>query len=104
MESMQAVIRHLVARIREIPLRIPTPEQVLPVADRRQAYTAEATTWGVESPSTTHSYLDDPGETLDPAGDEGRRPRRGRSGRRRAGGLDVVSFPTPRGLLTCRFV
>ena len=105
MESFHAVLRSLVARIQQIPLRIPTPEQVIPATDRRGIYGVEPTRWGQASSDATRSYLDDgpePGPPLHPRRLERSSHRANLPWRWCAESLGIQPLPTPRGLLTCQ--
>lgn len=106
MESFHAVIRVLLARIRNLPRHVPLPEEVvIPSKNRdsqRDLYAAEPCRWGSDPASGTRSYLDEPLEPLLVPGLGPRRPQRGvRSWRRRPSAVGVTAYPTPRGLLAC---
>ena len=93
MESFEAIVRELLARIRvhQLPRRIPPVEEVLP--ERRSArglYSTPETAWGTTSRRSTSDTTRRP------------RPRLQGSRRREESRLPRASaVPTPRGLLTC---
>jgi hypothetical protein len=94
MESFDAIVRELLARIRihQLPRRVPEVEEVLPHrSSTRDLYSAPETSWGT-APRRRE-------------GDDSARPShpRHRGSRRREGSHlpRASAVPTPRGLLAC---
>lgn len=102
MESFHAVLRTILSRIQNLPIRIPSPEQVLPPTTRQTAYDVPPTRWGEETlAGVSRQSMASASRTA-----PGRHPRHsGRSSlpwRWSAEALGVTSFPAPRGLVTCQ--
>lgn len=103
MESFEAVVRTILARIRahQIPRKVPAIDEVVtPKESGRQLYGTPVTAWGVAAgsgvPLSRFPHLDPARQPAEPR-TEGSR-RRPRSPLRLP---EVRELPTPRGLLAC---
>ena len=95
MESFEAVIRHLLARIQalQIPRKVPSVEELRTDKSGRRLYRTTATAWGVvpaDAPA---------GESQGAVEPRSKSDRRGPQAERRF--PQVRGVPTPRGLLAC---
>lgn len=103
MESFEAIVRILLARIRvhQIPRKVPSVEEVLPTEKSgRRLYRTPVTAWGIPAgssvPASRFPQLDPARQPAEPRVEKSQRRRR--EERRLP---EVHEVPTPRGLLAC---